>query len=136
MAALNRRVSNAAIDVEPSIRAAMKLLHQAYAYGKDVELPIWDFAVEIQRLRDAGVTNSDLRWLLLKGYVEHACETTFRGDENRSFRPQGPIIVNEQTGFIITERGRAFTGSRGLSIRMAELFAGSNAVPDQLFQFL
>ena len=69
-----RRISKGTTEVGRSVRAAIRLLHEGLFYAQDVDLPPWDFAVEIQRLRDAKVTNSDLRWLVAKGYVEHADE--------------------------------------------------------------
>src|SRR4051812_31386468 len=65
-------------------QAAILLLSQAKLLADDLEQDSWAFAVEINCLLEAGLTNSELRWLLGKGLVEHAHETTLLGDERRT----------------------------------------------------
>lgn len=105
-----------AIDVGPTIHAAIRLLQEAHEYSQDVGLPVWQFAVEIQRLRDAGVTNSDLRCLLCKGYVEHAVEITSSSHTERSFLPCRVLALSSDTCFIPTDDG----------MRMARQLASSH----------
>lgn len=99
------RLSKSAIEVSPTIHAAMCLLHEAYDYSQDVGLSVWEFAVEIRRLRDAGVSNSDLRWLACKGFVEHADEITSASQSERSFLPRHILTLSDDTCFIPTEDG-------------------------------
>ncbi len=59
-------------------QAALEQLACAAGYAQDADRSPWDFAVEIDSLINVGLTTSDLRWLVTKGYVEHAQEVTFR----------------------------------------------------------
>src|SRR5262249_19894178 len=65
----------------------------------------WDFAVEIECLRASGLTNSELHWLLGRGLVEHAHETTLAGEERRTFSPLGRMTLTPATCFILTSLG-------------------------------
>jgi hypothetical protein len=86
---------------------AFALLWQAQALAEDVRRSVWDFAVEIDCLRASGLTNSDLRWLLGRGLVEHAHETTLVGEERRTFSPLGPMTLTAASCFILTSSGVA-----------------------------
>jgi hypothetical protein len=84
---------------------AFALLWQAHALAEDVQRNVWDFAVEIDCLRASGLTNSELRWLLGRGLVEHAHETTLAGEEPRTFSPLGKMTLTPATCFILTSLG-------------------------------
>jgi len=89
----------------------LRLLLDAYHYAEDVGRSVWDFAVEIETLRQAGWSNSEFRWLVCKGFVLHAVETTQATDERRSFRQprQAPgLIFAAKTCFALTEAGIQF----------------------------
>jgi hypothetical protein len=81
------------------------MLHEALTYSQDVDVSKWDFALEIHSLRNERVTDSDLRWLACKGYVEHADETTLPSQDRRSFRPSGNFSLSENSCFVLTEDG-------------------------------
>lgn len=87
------------------VRAALRQFLEAYEYAWDVGRDAWDFAVEIGRLRAAGLTKSDFRWLVCKGYVEHAHEIRAFGEEGRAFRLGGSLIFTKRTCFVLTEAG-------------------------------
>ena len=46
-------------------RTAMTLLLQSHVFAVELKQGIWDFAVEIRSLNEAGLTNNDLRRLLI-----------------------------------------------------------------------
>src|SRR4051812_36258918 len=77
------------------IRLALTLLKEARAAAAAVERDVWEFAVGLGQLRAAGVTDTDLRWLLCLGYVEHGLERTRGGARRRSFRRLGTLSVPE-----------------------------------------
>src|SRR4051794_18197734 len=83
----------------PSCRAALELLLRARAYAEQLRLDVWDFAVEIDALRAAGVDHSDLRLLSCLSYVEHAEEHTRPGRDRRSFRRAGRVTLGARTCF-------------------------------------
>jgi hypothetical protein len=89
-------------------REALALLIESFDYAEELGRSAWDFAVEIDNLRAAGVTTSDLRWLVCKGYVEHARESTLPGDHTRSFRAGGGLTFSRRTSFILTAPGVDF----------------------------
>ena len=92
----------------------LRLLLDAFQYAADVARDVWDFSVEIDTLRQAGWGNSEFRWLVCKGFVRHAVETTLVGDETRSYRhPRRAqaLIFSGKTCFILTDAGFHFAAS-------------------------
>lgn len=89
---------------------ALRLLAEAYAYSRELRRGVWDFAVEINTLRAAGATPSELRWLICKGYVVHASEITMPGDTTRTFRrpPAAGLMFGHKTCFALTDAGFVF----------------------------
>jgi hypothetical protein len=119
----------------------LTLLIESYEYAEDLEVNPWDFAVELDTMRDLGLTNSDIRWLVGKQLVDHAREITLPGDQHRAFRNGSPLALADGTCFVLSKRGFAFT--QEISVRessapvlktrsLAEHFAvpGAPAPPD------
>jgi hypothetical protein len=88
--------------------AALGYLVEAYQYAKELHRSPWDFAVEIADLLAAGSTVNGLRWLVCKGYVEHARETTAYVDAARTFQRMAGLRFSKRTCFVLTEEGIAF----------------------------
>lgn len=91
----------------PAERALEGLRHllQSHHYAEDVGADRWEFALDLAELKAIGLTSSDLRWLVLKGYAQHARETTLPGDAQRSFRPSKSFTLSKHTCFVITDAG-------------------------------
>ena len=87
------------------LHTALTRLRLSYDYAGDLDLDLWDFAVEIQELRAEGVSNNDLRWLVCKGFVLHADEITSLGDNRRTFQTIGRLNFCKRTCFVLTEEG-------------------------------
>jgi hypothetical protein len=87
------------------------ILLEASNYARDLGCDEWDFAVEIKCLRDHWLSDNDIRWLVAKGYVAHARETTVAGDTKRQFRHGDPCIFSKRTAFVLTSSGQAFVES-------------------------
>ena len=64
--------------------------------------------MEIEKLYDSGLTISDLRWLVTKGYADHGQETSVYGDQHRSFRPSDGLTFTDTTCFVLTSGGAQF----------------------------
>jgi hypothetical protein len=95
------------LPIGGGIRAALALLQHALDCAKDAQAPPWDFALEIGQLYAAGLTITDLRWMVVKKFVEHADETSVHGDEHRSFTPsRGPNFL-PTTAVLLTTKGAA-----------------------------
>jgi hypothetical protein len=94
-----------AMLVAPRIKAALSALLEAFEYMQDLQRSTWDFAVEISTLRRLCLSNSDLRWLIGKGLIEHAVEVTLVGDSERSFRRPIQLVFCKKTCFVLTPEG-------------------------------
>lgn len=93
---------------------AICLLLEAHRYAQELGRDVWDFAVEIDGLRQAGCTNNEFRWLVWKGYVQYAAETTTLGASRRVFRRGrrgNGQIFDRKTCFILTAEGLAFAAA-------------------------
>ena len=93
-----------------SLRLALDLLWQAYCYSQDARVDVWDFALEIDKLYAMGMTNTDLRWLVAKGFVEHGQELSVYCDPHRTFRKGAGFLFGSETCVVLTPRGAAFVG--------------------------
>jgi hypothetical protein len=83
----------------------------SHQYAVETKCDQWDFAVEIQAFLGAGASRSDLRWLICKGYVLHAEETTGLDHDRRSFRQVASLAFTDRTCLILTEQGVLFARS-------------------------
>ena len=101
----------------------------AHRYAVDTDSDIWDFAVEISHLRSLGLTDTDLRWLVRKGYVEHAREVTVQGRDGRAFQSTGNLTFSKRTCFVLTAEGasQACHSAENEAISTAE---GSGRAPE------
>jgi hypothetical protein len=105
----------------------VSLLHQAQICAQQLQRSPWDFAVGIRLLLSAGATENDLRWLVRRGFAEHACEQPKRRGSRRSFDRVAGLAFHVRTCFILTptgvERAREFliqdTSSRDSSVPAA-----------------
>jgi hypothetical protein len=98
--------------VAPQIREGIGQLLRAFAYSRDLECSVWDFSVEIERLLAQGLTTSDLRWLVKRGYLSHAQEITTPSDSNRRFDTGcRNLAFSSNSCFVVTDSGVATFGS-------------------------
>lgn len=91
--------------LDPDLLPALRLLIRAADYAADAGGDAWQFAVELRDLNAAGLTRHDLRWLLAKGFAEHAQETTAPGDPARCFRPLPRTAAPPNTCVLLTAAG-------------------------------
>jgi len=112
------------IRLAPRLVAALAGLLEAVDYVQDLEGSVWEFALELPSLRRLNLSNSDLRWLVGKGLVEHALETTLAGDKDRSFRRPSRLLFCKKTCFVLTPSGtelaREICGSHMPGLRVDE----------------
>ena len=99
----------------------MSLLRDSCLYAQTFGRSIWDFAVEIECLRALGGTNSDLRFLIRKGYVEHGTEVTQLSSRNRVFRKPGSLKFTDNSCFVLTGLGQSI--ARKASVTAAKFTA-------------
>jgi len=91
--------------MDPRFRLGLSTLLEAFEYAFELRRSVWDFAVEISVLRRAGLTRSDLRWLVCQGIVEHGAEGTGADEKRRTFHRTGTLTFRKQTCFVLTEAG-------------------------------
>jgi hypothetical protein len=102
-------------------------LLQAHRYAQDAGSDEWDFALEINRLYESGMTINELRWLVAKQLVRHGRETTVDGDSHRSFQPHCGLNFTTETCLILTPAGVEFT--EGVGCGSASIATGNTAFP-------
>ncbi len=107
----SRRPPAPSAEASSPLRTALGLLLEAHDYALALQRSVWDFAVEIRTVQEAGLTNSDLRWLWCKGLVEHAAEVTTIGQDGRTFRQTGNLTFTRRTCFVLTDTGALFARS-------------------------
>lgn len=93
--------------LSPRIRSALTVLFEAFGYAQDLGASPWDFATEISSLRRLKLSNSDLRWLVGRQFVEHGIEVTLSSDEERSFQHPSRLMFTRRTCFVLSPAGAA-----------------------------
>src|SRR5438874_8379272 len=86
----------------PALAAGLRVLLHAWDRARDCHADPWQFAVGGAKLREAGLSTDDLRWLTLKGYVHHAVEMTKPKDKRRVFGPRDRAVITEKSAFVLT----------------------------------
>jgi hypothetical protein len=110
------------IAIDDNARVALSLLRQAFTCAQDAAADVWDFALEIGRLFDMGLTINALRWLVAKQFAEHGQESSVYGGPHRSFRRGEGFVFNKRTCVVLTTSGAAFV-ARFLKAPVASLQA-------------
>jgi hypothetical protein len=87
------------------LRPGLRLLLRAWQFAQDLSESPWNFAVEISLLRQAGLTDNDLRWLLCKQYAEHATEILRPRHSRRTFTKTTTVRFCDRSCFILTAVG-------------------------------
>jgi hypothetical protein len=93
------------LRARPEIVRAYRLLLAAFEYVRDAKVDPWQFAVEMDELRQRGIATADLRWLVTARIAEHRREVTIPGDKERSFRPLAATEFPDATAVTLTEQG-------------------------------
>jgi hypothetical protein len=109
------------------VQEALGVLLDAYQYAQGLDLDPWDFAVELSTLRPLGLTNSDCRWLIARGWVECGFELTLAGDERRSFRRSTNLKLSKRSCVVLTDVGVSAASRNSDELRWAEVKDQLNA---------
>jgi hypothetical protein len=104
----DKRLLTGVLEHNELLYSALSMLLQAYHYAVDTSSSLWDFAIEIEQLYKAKISNSELRWLLANGYVEHAHERSLHNSDRRVFRQLGKIALTDRTCFVLAPAGITF----------------------------
>ncbi len=96
--------------VSPPVLAqgGLRLLLEASHRVRELKADDWEFAVEIECLHAAGLTNTDLRWLVSRGYALQAVERIKPGARLRTFQRVANLSLPKGTCFVLTQAGVAY----------------------------
>lgn len=119
---------NALAAFSEGVWQVIRQLLQCRRYAADVGCDRWQFAVEIDRLEKLGVTSSDLRWLVLKGFLEHQRELTAADDRSRRFSPGANLRFAPDSSFLLAEVAVPLVEAR---TEVASLSAPSATIADR-----
>lgn len=95
------------IDPAGKLSLAMAALLEAHDYAADTRSDAWDFAVSLAAVIQLGLNESDVRWLIRKGFVSHAREISDLDDDCRRFLATSSLIFTERSCFALTGEGVA-----------------------------
>jgi hypothetical protein len=99
--------SEAPAEFRDKFRPALQLLLEAFDYAAQTSGDRWEFAVEIGKLWELGLSPNDVRWLVRGNVVDHAREVTVPGDCGREFRPTGDLTFTDASCVVLTASGAA-----------------------------
>lgn len=114
---------------------ALGQCRDALAYAKASNRDAWEYAIEIDSLIHAGLSPSDLRWMVTQGYLQHAIEVTSVEDSQRRFLRARNLAFPPRTCFVLSTEGamQAFSvhDDEILALVAAKLPAQERLVPLQ-----
>ncbi len=90
------------------LQSGLTSMLEARVFAEDAERDAWEFSVEMLHLNSLGLTCNSLRWLVSKGYAEHACEYEVPGQTGREFQASGELCFCKRTVFVLTDAGASF----------------------------
>lgn len=92
------------------LRDGLELLLLAHQYAELDDSAVELLAIKYVDLRDGGMVECDMQWLLGQSLLIHHIEITLPGDEQREFRPGG-AAVGTRSCFTLSSDGLAFAKS-------------------------
>jgi hypothetical protein len=113
------------VELTPEMRAALCLWTSVSGYGGTGADP-WESAITLEQLLGVGLTQCDLRWLVTKGYVRHACEITVPGDVGRRFQPGRNLAFTSETRFLLTDAGASLAGKQDAAAAQPEAIVATD----------
>ena len=99
--------------IYPALKAAIKALLLGRQMADSLNVPIWQFAEEIESLRANGIFNAEIRWLIQNGLVLHAEEISLSKDKARRFRKIGRLTLSARTCLVLSDAGQSWAERLG-----------------------
>jgi hypothetical protein len=100
---------------------------EAHRLARSVECDQWEFAVAASDLVAAGMTESVIRWLLFKRYVEQQIECTTTKSARRVFRPVRHRAIMNRSCIVLTDRGAQVVADAMSSLQTSGSSSQSNS---------
>jgi hypothetical protein len=88
-------------------------LLRAYLLAKAYREDPWQFALSFDGLRQGGLSETDLRWLVRAGHTEHGLEVTDPTAPRRHFLYPPSLRFSAESCFVLTARGCAYARRDG-----------------------
>jgi len=101
-------LQQAVLVLGSSAQDGMASLLRAWTLAVDARQSPAAFGLELASLRHLGLTESDLRWLICRGYVEHLLDLTLAGEPGRTMRASGALHFAPRSCFCLTQAGVEF----------------------------
>ena len=104
--ARNRSTSTIQVSTLASgMKAGLAALLRAHVCAQDANADTWDFALHVSGLFQNGMSVSDIRWLIAKGFAAHGQETSVYGKPHRTFRRSDGFVFDVATCMVLTPAG-------------------------------
>jgi hypothetical protein len=95
----------------------LRPLLEAHDTAVDTGWDLWMYACHIQSLRQQGVYDTTLHWLLDQGFAEHRLETPSPSSARRTFKRARDTHFTQASCFVLTEAGVLHARSLGIRDR-------------------
>lgn len=117
-----------AVWIRERLEQGLRLLVVAESYASHDGVEDGQYAVEVSSLKELGMNDCDLRWLISHSFVKHLIEMTLQGDGTRIFRLGGALFTPNSC-FSLTKPGCQFAseilGDKKQDQRLADTIADS-----------
>ena len=94
-------------DHSNPLSIALGMLLRAHRYAANIRSHRWQFAIELEEFQRAGVTRSELRWLLASGLALHAKEIVAPNGRCRKFVRLVKHSLPSGSCFVLSDIGAA-----------------------------
>lgn len=90
-------------SVPADLQGAITELLAAFEMAHDVRRARWDFAIGLNSLTQLGVTESNIRWMICQGMIEHARDLTQPADKERNLVLTPALSFSNESCFVLSE---------------------------------
>jgi hypothetical protein len=91
-------------SLQEMLRGGLAILWRGFEYARELDADVWEFGLNCDTLRRAGLSDIDLRWLIARGYVECSLDPAPNGGQ-RHWSPKDQSWNESNAQFILTKAG-------------------------------
>ena len=92
-------------EIASGMNSGLVALLRAHVCAQDANASTWDFALHVSELFQNGMSMSDIRWLIAKGFAEHGQEISVFGNPHRSFLRVDGLVIDIASCLVLTPSG-------------------------------
>ncbi len=93
----------------PRVGQSLLTLLEAHRYAIDLDVDPWGFCTRLSSLRQQGLNDTDVLWLVKAQLVEFAYDISLPGELTRQFRRSENLLFADSLCFVLTASGVEFT---------------------------